>query len=123
MKVQRARGVVVPVGVKEPSGLWLMEFLVTGMERVRQQKARKLALTTAVRLNDFELAFLVFEECLKWTCRLEKRGLSCLPWITGRSVDLHEMKGMGLYLGFMSKSRHGDDSIKDTVAKELKALV
>ena len=35
MKVHRARGEVVSMGVKVPSGLVAMEVLVIGVERVR----------------------------------------------------------------------------------------
>ena len=44
--------------VSVPSGFSVMEVLETGVERVRQQKARKFALTRAVRLGDL-LAFAV----------------------------------------------------------------
>ena len=57
MNFQSAIEEIVSMEVSVPSGFSVMEVLEAGVERVRQQKARKLALTRAVRLVKCSVSF------------------------------------------------------------------
>lgn len=121
MNFQSSSEEVVSMEVNVPSGFSVMEVLEMGVERLRQQKARKLALTRAVRLPRCCVSFC----CVLLKCRGEC-GIRCNEaCIDGEiwGTDLHEVKGVSFNRRRVAERCDGDDSVENAVADEFEALI